>query len=359
MPFADKGSIKLSDVKKLVREKLGLGLNFQGTIKHDRDSFGWVKFHTSFDGIYCSPYAGRVQLSIEQALPHTEDLWRWFSQTIPDLPQRDDQELKNFWAAIIGNDDVADQMFNAFKRLHTDRLNLVPQVQGIVHEIRATYDDHAAQGLQTAIEQLDKVVKEILSAQPPAPKSFLTSTREGLAQVAGSDDPEAKNAQTMLDLLDALSPSTNAWLEQLLAYMSQHLDTISALQLRLREYLWQHVQHDHYHYLLFGQTAESLVPRAWIEASWSYIQRFRCNFGFFVTEAMLYPTITVVGTPDIAVPVTEDEEAFLREYVPQSDSFQFERLWVRSADELKAILAERIAKNNRFEGGNVGPHAPA
>lgn len=74
---------------------------------------------------------------------------------------------------------------------------------------------------------------------------------------------------------------------------------------------------------------------------------------------MLYPKVTIVGTPDVPVPITEKEEKFLRDYLnDQLDNHKLERLWVRSADELKTLLDERVARNISFEGGNVGFHTP-
>jgi hypothetical protein len=163
--------------------------------------------------------------------------------------------------------------------------------------------------------------------------------------------------------INLLSPTAKEWLLALLLRLIQDRRLELDLRNRLRGYLWNqrdYLRHDHRHYLLFGHTPERLAPLSWIEASWNFIQRFPCNFGFFVTEAMLYPKVTIVGAPDLSVPVNKDEEKFLREYIahPDPNEFELERLWVRTAKELQTFLDERVTSEVRFVGGDVGPHAP-
>lgn len=111
-------------------------------------------------------------------------------------------------------------------------------------------------------------------------------------------------------------------------------------------------------YLLFGQTDKEIIPYSWIQASWNYIDKFRCNFGFNLAEVLLYPTITIVGTPDIPIPVTQEQENEMRKSLESIPKFQIERLWVRTPEELSTLLEERIKENQSFYGGDVGPHAP-
>ncbi|MBD2198392.1 MULTISPECIES: hypothetical protein [Calothrix] len=111
-------------------------------------------------------------------------------------------------------------------------------------------------------------------------------------------------------------------------------------------------------YLLFGQIDEKIIPYSWIQASWNYIDKFRCSFGFNLAEVLLYPMITIVGTPDIPVPVTKEQENTIKKSLESLPEFTIERLWIKSPEELAVLLDNRVIQNERFEGGDVGPHAP-
>ena len=111
-------------------------------------------------------------------------------------------------------------------------------------------------------------------------------------------------------------------------------------------------------YLLFGETENEIISFPWIQASWKYIDKFRCPFGFTIAEAMFYPTITIVGTPDLLVPVSKEQENLIKESFNTLEDFQIERLWVKTPEELSILLEERIVKNQSFYGGDVGPYAP-
>jgi hypothetical protein len=133
---------------------------------------------------------------------------------------------------------------------------------------------------------------------------------------------------------------------------------------RLRENRWQYVVHDHRHYLLFGQTRDRITPKSWLDATWKFIQRFRCNFGMFITEAMLYDKVTIVGADDIPVPVSRKDQQFLEKYtgyIEQEDGTkkqwrQVERLNVANAAQLAALLQDRIDRGVCFEGpGEIWP----
>ncbi|HEY9800843.1 MAG TPA: hypothetical protein V6D25_10830 [Leptolyngbyaceae cyanobacterium] len=111
-------------------------------------------------------------------------------------------------------------------------------------------------------------------------------------------------------------------------------------------------------YILFGQNETEIVPIPWIQASWQYFNKFRCRFGFTIAEALYYPTITIVGTPDLPVAVTTEQENYIKELLNTSESSNIERLWVKTPEELSTLLEERIKENQPFSGGDVGPHAP-
>ncbi len=112
-------------------------------------------------------------------------------------------------------------------------------------------------------------------------------------------------------------------------------------------------------YLFFGQNSEHIIPLPWIQASWKYLDKFRCTFGFNGLEAILYSKITIIGTPDLPTPVTQEQENLIRESFKTLEDFQIERLWVKTPEELEALLEERIEQDKPFYGGDVGPHAPS
>jgi hypothetical protein len=255
-----------------------------------------------------------LEFTEKQAIEYAGRLLKWLNsqEGIPDrsreLPEEEKELLKNFWARLISEEKLVEQLF---KPLQTLQL--------------------ASDGATTPPEESTEKIFEAIKAEVEKTKS-----------------QEEKNVITMIN---ELSGTAKNWLGQLLLHLVKNSGLRTQLQTELQGYLTP--------FLLFGQTPAHIVPRAWIEASWNYIHHFRCNFGFSATEAMQYPKITIVGTPDVAVSVTQKEEKFLRDYLnDQPDNHKLERLWVRSADELKTLLDERVARNISFEGGNVGFHMP-
>jgi hypothetical protein len=155
-------------------------------------------------------------------------------------------------------------------------------------------------------------------------------------------------------------PEPYAWKEASDEYVAfaRHIATrigdYYAANLKLREYRWQsgHIVHDHRQYLLFGQNTDQITSVEWFQAAWSFVQRFRVNFGMFVTEALIYDRVTIIGSQNIEVPVTESDEQFLRESGERDGSGvpSVERLEVNSPGELAEVLAARIEESAPFGG---------
>lgn len=103
-----------------------------------------------------------------------------------------------------------------------------------------------------------------------------------------------------------------------------------------------------FHYVLLGQTVESIVPWAWIEALRSYLQRFRVTMGFSHDHAMMADNtksrhVTIIGSPDAPVPVSEEAEAILR-----ASGAEVDRVLGTTAAEIKAEMDRRAASGRRF-----------
>jgi len=81
----------------------------------------------------------------------------------------------------------------------------------------------------------------------------------------------------------------------------------------------------------------------------------------FVTEAMLYDNVTIIGADSTPVPVSREDQEFLEEYtgyIEKEDGTkerwrQVERLSVVNAQQLSDLLEDRIKRNVRFDGGEV------
>ena len=250
----------------------------------------------------------------KKAILYTENVLNWllWQEEIPDkireLTEEEKEALKNFWATLISEEKLVDQLFKPLQTLQLD-------------------SDEATTPPDKSTEKIFEAIK---------------------AEVEKTKSPGEEN---VIKMINQLSDAAKTWLGQLLLHLVKNPGLRTQLQTELQGYLTP--------FLLFGQTPAHIVPRAWIEASWNYIHHFRCNFGFSAIEAMQYPKITIVGTPDVPVPVTGKQEKFLRDYLnDQPDEHKLERLWVRSADELKALLDQRVARNISFEGGDVDLHAP-
>jgi len=103
-----------------------------------------------------------------------------------------------------------------------------------------------------------------------------------------------------------------------------------------------------FHYVLLGQTVEGIVPWAWIEALRSYLERFRVTMGFSHDHAMMADNtksrhVTIIGSPDASVPVSEDAEAIIR-----ASGAEVDRVPGTTAAEIKAEMDRRAATGKRF-----------
>ncbi len=103
-----------------------------------------------------------------------------------------------------------------------------------------------------------------------------------------------------------------------------------------------------FHYVLLGQTAESIVPWTWIEALKAYLQRFRVTVGFSHDHAMMASPktnsrrITIIGSPNANVPVSEEIENILR-----ASGAVVERIPGTTAAEIQQEMDRRAAIGQR------------
>jgi len=103
-----------------------------------------------------------------------------------------------------------------------------------------------------------------------------------------------------------------------------------------------------FHYLLLGQTVEGIVPWAWIEALKAYLQRFRVTLGFSHDHAMMSSPktksrrITIIGSPNAEVPVSEEVENILR-----ASGATVERVPGTTAGEIQQEMDHRAATGRR------------
>lgn len=103
-----------------------------------------------------------------------------------------------------------------------------------------------------------------------------------------------------------------------------------------------------FHYVLLGQTAENIVPWAWMEALRSYLERFRVTLGFSHDHAMMADNtksrhVTIIGSPDAPVAVSEEVEQIIR-----ASGAEVDRVPGTTAAEIKAETDRRAATGQRF-----------
>lgn len=104
-----------------------------------------------------------------------------------------------------------------------------------------------------------------------------------------------------------------------------------------------------FHYVLFGQTPDRIVPWSWIEAMRPYLERFRVTIGFSHDHAMMASPktrsrhVTIVGSPDATVPVTEEVENLIR-----ASGARVDRIPGTTAAELRAEFERRARLGLRF-----------
>lgn len=104
-----------------------------------------------------------------------------------------------------------------------------------------------------------------------------------------------------------------------------------------------------FHYVLLGQTAEAIVPWAWIEALKAYVERFRPTLGFSHDHAMMASPktesrhVTLIGSPGAGVAVSEEVESLLR-----ASGATIDRVPGTTAAEIQAEMDRRAAAGQRF-----------
>jgi len=272
----------------------------------------WVKVGRSFEGYHSSPYAGRVRFdpSAPETMSLAHDFLSFLAEesklTLPDLA--DDDPLFRLIVEIVSNDKASDRFF----------------------EILTGQVGEEGFDLGTALSALQAEAETLL----PGAEAWKLAEVEQRGQLA--------------ELLEKLAT------EGPFRY---------AAEVKLREYKFEKSINDDWHFVLFGQNAEHIAPKAWFDAAWKFIQHFRCNFGVFVTEAMLYDKVTIVGADDASVPVSREDQWFLEEYtgyVEKEDGTkepwrQVERLNVTNAKQLSELLEGRIERGVSFEGGEIYP----
>jgi hypothetical protein len=278
----------------------------------------WVRVKGSLPGYHSSPYPSQVSFdpSAQETIELAQDFLHFLAQesgvATPDLD--DDAPLLRLIAQVVSNDNAGDCFLDI----------LGDQTEGEDFNLGDTLSALQTKELLPGAEawKLEEIKKYKLD-----------ELLEKLAKKLADKTPQG--GQFRFDV-----------------------------KAKLRENRWQHVIHDHRHYLLFGQTPDHIAPKSWLGAAWKFIQHFRCNFGMYITEAMLYDKVTIVGADDIPVPVSRKDQQFLEKYtgeIVQEDGTkkqwrQVERLNVINADQLAALLQDRIDRGVCFEGpGEIWP----
>lgn len=103
-----------------------------------------------------------------------------------------------------------------------------------------------------------------------------------------------------------------------------------------------------FHYVLLGQTVESIVPWAWMEALRSYLERFRVTLGFSHDHSMMADNtksrhVTIIGSPDAPVAVSQAVEQIIR-----ASGAEVDRVPGTTAAQIKAEMDRRAATGKRF-----------
>jgi hypothetical protein len=130
-------------------------------------------------------------------------------------------------------------------------------------------------------------------------------------------------------------------------------DAAAGLQPQIEEFRPGNVVDDGDHFLLFPQSTavDDIAPKAWFDAAWSFIARFRANFGMYLGEARLYSQVTILGSPDVQPAVSAGEQAFLA----RDEWRAVERIEITNAQDLARVLDWGRAHDRNFGLGQVTP----
>jgi hypothetical protein len=304
-------------------------------VRIDADSANNVVVSDAFAGLYASPYPGRIQFdpnsAATQEIAH-KLLEKLASEANLDIPFIDQSHpLWPLIITIVSNDQASDDFLDLLGKYYQ---NSPFDLSGALNDLQ-NWERLGAAAWSLAEVQSHGQLADLLEklAQPRGLCNLARTELRSYRWFATREYTEESSSSTMLRKENP-----------------NHQPT---------------VVHDNRHYLLFGQNEEHITPQSWFNAAWKFIEHFRCNFGMFVTEAMLYKRVTIVGSPDIDVPVTKDDQFFLEEYTGYQEDTNdgtkeryrhVERLYITNADQLTTILNDRIEKNLAFEGGDIIIH---
>lgn len=215
--------------------------------------------------IFSSPTPDIVEITPEDALTNSEDFvlgltsLEGIPQEVSRVPEQEKENLKSFWAALIGKPALSEQLLEPLQTLRSDANQLIPQLQDLTDQVRKQL---SAQLPKNALSKLEAAVRQINIAPlcPPIDDIFDAIKAE-------SEKRKSLGDVDVIELINSLSDEARNWLGRLLLHLVQNPELEADLRAGLRECRWRYVQHDRGYYLLFGQTAKQIAPRAWIEAS--------------------------------------------------------------------------------------------
>jgi len=166
------------------------------------------------------------------------------------------------------------------------------------------------------------------------------------------DFTQETHQQAIQNRLGAFSPVRVGWTPSHLMEMRASLPWVFSLPAeRGEKRALQTEVNDGDHILLFPQDADGLCPRAWLDAAWPFLQRFRANFSLYPQAVLLYTHVTLIGLPlGTRLGISAEFEEALR----RDEWHKVERIRCSNAEELQAILQRRVEKGVPFRGEDEG-----
>ncbi len=140
-----------------------------------------------------------------------------FPDEIRKIPDQAKEELENFWATLIANSDLIDQLFTILQSLHSDANNLIPQLQDIVEEIKDQFSDLLP---EDKLNNLEAAVQEInIPHVQPSMEEIFTAIEKAEVETL-----ENRGNVSIFSLIQPLNEEAKNWLGKLFMHLIQNPD---------------------------------------------------------------------------------------------------------------------------------------
>ena len=170
---------------------------------------------------------------IEGAITDAEDfIFRLASlegipEEIREVPEKEKETLKSFWAALSGNPALSYQLLTPLQTLRSDHNQLIPQLQFLLRQVREQMLDQLP---QSVLQKLETTVQEInISPSRPSIEEIFEAIETDVGKMESRGDVD------VMQIINSLSKEGKSWLGRLLLHLVQNPDLETDVRVMLSQ----------------------------------------------------------------------------------------------------------------------------